>query len=202
MTAKMLRFSAATGIALLVALAGPARADVCVSCTGPDAAYSCVIDGGGIASDDSRAKILCMTELAKSGGHQSCTVSRAVVAPCPGEVRKIAAPGLAAPTLAEPQPAAPAPAAPPPQQAAEPQSAPQPATGEQVTTVPKTTPPKTVQEAVEDGAAGAGEALKKTGAGAADVAKSAGGAMEKAGKAVGDAAKTTWKCLSSFFGDC
>ncbi|MGQ0457466.1 MAG: hypothetical protein ACT4OU_10430 [Hyphomicrobium sp.] len=187
-----------TGLAIAAAMvaSGRAAADICVACTGPDASYACSVDTAALPSDDSRLKLLCITELAKAGGHQSCTVSRAVTAPCPGEVKKLAAPGLdAAPHVAPPA-SSPAPANPP--------SAVAPVeNGEAVTTVPKTTPPpKTVQEAVEDGASGAGDALKKTGEGAADIAESAGGAMQKAGKAVGDAAKSTWKCLSTFFSDC
>lgn len=185
------------------AAASGAAADICVACTGPDASYACKVDTAAMPSDDPRLKLLCITELAKAGGHQSCTVSRAVTAPCPGEVKPLAAPGLDAPPPAAPAASTPAPAnagnvpAPPPAAAAPVESE------DSVTTVPKSTPPpKTVQEAVENGASGTGDALKKTGEGAANVAEQAGGAMQKAGKAVGDAAKSTWKCLSTLFSDC
>lgn len=164
--------------AALAATATPmsqtALANVCVTCNSPDAAYSCVIEGASMAPDDTRAKLLCITELAKSGGHQSCAVSRAVTAPCPGEVRSVVAPsGDGSTSPPSPEAAAPAPTAKP--------------TQERETTVPKSKP------AAEGDVSETGEK---------DSAGSDEGAIEKAGKAVTDAAKSTWKCLSSFFGDC
>ncbi|MFN0217515.1 MAG: hypothetical protein ACKVP4_01745 [Hyphomicrobium sp.] len=178
----------------LIAVADLAAADVCVTCTGPDASYACAIDGDQLPSEDSRLKLLCITELAKAGGHQSCTVSRAVTAPCPGEVKKVKAQGLDQQVL----PIA------PPQEVKRPEPAPAPtATKDTVTTIPKTTEgPATVEKAVKDSADSAGDALEKTGEGAKGLAEQAGGAVQKAGKAVGDAATSTWRCLSTFFSEC
>ena len=174
-----------------------ARADVCVSCAGPDAAYACTVAGVSMSKDDARYKLLCITELAKLGGHQSCAVSRAVTAPCPGEPKTIAAPvgagGLDEPLIASP----PAETSTPPGGADG-----QPASNQATTTtVPKTTT-QGGEQAQGDGGVEGGDAAEKTDNSAAGLAKSTGDAMEKAGKAVTDAAKSTWKCLSTLFGDC
>ena len=66
-------------------------AELCVACTGPDARYACEIDGAG-ETPDSRLTLYCMTELAKAGGHASCSVERAKSAPCQGEKKLLANP--------------------------------------------------------------------------------------------------------------
>lgn len=185
--------SLAAMTALLATVA--ARADVCVSCAGPDAAYACTVAGASMSKDDARYKLLCITELAKSGGHQSCAVSRAVTAPCPGEPKTIAAPAGAGDFDETPTPS------PPAQTSAPPAATGQPASGQGTTTVPKTTT-QGGEPAQGDNGVNGGDAAEKTDNSAAGLAKLAGNAMEKTGKAVTDAAKTTWKCLSTLFGDC
>ena len=75
----MPRMRWATGIAAAVAvgaLAGGAAAqEYCVSCSEPNAVYRCVIEGarpGGAQS----LQVLCVTTMAKEGGHATCAVKR------------------------------------------------------------------------------------------------------------------------------
>jgi hypothetical protein len=192
--------SALVGLALLVPVAA-AAADTayCVSCDGPAAHYACTFDGTGADPNDASLKLLCITELAKSGKHASCSVDRKQPSPCPGDTKVMALPE-GHPSAAQPTMAAPANTAKP---AAEPaQAVPQPKPANETAVEKTEAPPKTVQEMVEKGTSNTGKVLEKTGETAADAAKSTGSAVEKAGKAVGDAAKKTWTCITSLFGNC
>lgn len=175
-------------------------AEFCVTCEGPAAHYKCVLPGPAADPGDARLKIWCMTELAKSGSHASCTVDRQAQTACQGDVKQLALPGgytidtppasnaAAAPTLPPDRPVAPAAG-----------DAQQPAQ----TVVPKTqNPPATVKEAVEKGVQSTEKAIVDTESAAADAAKATGSTVEKAGQAVSSAAKKTWHCITSLFGDC
>jgi hypothetical protein len=194
-------WSPAAVLAFLPFAAGPASAgEYCVSCDGPDAHYACTFDGAANDSSDASIKLLCITELAKSSKHASCTIDRVQPKPCAGPVKVIAMPDGYQP--------APAAETKPPVEAAKPVSPPQAATqapakpgAESAAPMPDA-PPKTVKEMVEKGAASAGQTLEKSGDTAVEAAKSTGGVIGKAGKAVGDAAKKTWTCITSLFGDC
>ena len=188
--------------ALPVQAASPASAtEFCVSCDGPDAHYACTYDGITADPGDSRLQLFCITELAKSGKHASCSVDRAQKSPCAGEPRKLATPGgydLGTATVAEPpadtvEPAAktaPTPAAPKTQAATE-------------TKVPKTeAPPKTVEEMVEKSAESASKAITQSNEKVGEAASATGSAFKAAGQAVGNAAKKTWTCITSLFGNC
>jgi hypothetical protein len=185
-------------LAILPLTAAHAQAgQFCVSCTGPDAHYACTFDGADDTNDAS-LKLLCITELAKSGKHASCSVDRSQVKPCAGAVK----------ALAVPEGYQPAPAPPPPVEAAKPAVVPAAPAAALAKPSPDSTaakpdaPPKTVQEMVEKGTSNAAKSLEQGGDTAVEAAKSTGGVIQKAGKAVGDAAKKTWTCVTSFFGDC
>ena len=61
-----------------------------MTCTGPDAKYHCVIGGdASVAARSSRGQMLCITQLAQSGGHASCSVSRTTTEPCEGKLRTV-----------------------------------------------------------------------------------------------------------------
>ena len=172
-------------------LAGSAFAqEFCVTCASPEATYRCLIGGGAsTGSISSRGQFLCITELAKAGGHSSCSATRGQATPCPGETRTVmftvgdpeASPLEATPTAAPTAPVAPlAPTKdispvplPPPGQPQPPPQAPQTTEGE-----------NPQPNSVEKFAKKTGEAITETGA------------------AVGDAAKKTWDCVASLFGDC
>ncbi len=204
----------------LVAISTTAQAaDFCVTCAGPEAHYACAFDGVAAGAEDPRLKLLCITELAKAGGHATCSVDRKQLTPCPGETKKLAMPdGMDLDTEAGATPA----------QAADPTGATKavtPATDAKATkpetVVPKTAgpsvapatplspaaakpeaPPKTVEEMVEKGSASTEKALQDGGEAVEGAAKSTGNFLQKAGKAVGDAAKKSWNCITSLFGNC
>ena len=179
---------------LLAGLASAASAqDYCVTCTGPDAKYHCIVGGDAtMAARSSRGQMLCITQLAQSGGHASCSVSRTTAEPCQGQVKTVmfpaGEPGTQPVTETLP-PATPAPEPLPP-------GAPAPQTAG------TSQPPDSPQQAPGT----VGEFASKTAQDSADGLKKAGDAVtntvDKTGKAIGHAASKTWKCLSSFFGDC
>ena len=73
------------------------EAELCVTCAGPPAVYRCVIElPAASKSADARAQMLCATELATTGGHQSCSVARVSAAPCDGPVRTVKGPAAPA----------------------------------------------------------------------------------------------------------
>ena len=82
------------------ALAG--EVELCVTCAGPAAVYRCLIELPAAAkSADARAQMLCVTELATAGGHQTCSVARVSAAPCQGPVRSVKGPVSPPPSLRE-----------------------------------------------------------------------------------------------------
>lgn len=105
---------------LVAAAAGAAAAqEYCVSCTGPDVLYRCVIDGARPGATAS-LPLLCASSLAKSGPHATCAVRRGVgVIDCNGPVKHVGVPAASAPdqsigVVTDPAPAkAAAPAGPP-----------------------------------------------------------------------------------------
>ncbi len=183
-----------------------AAAEFCVTCAGPDAHYACSLEGAADISNDAGLKLYCITELAKSGQHDSCSVDRTEAKPCAGTVKVLAIPdGMAT----APQPSASVtdvPKTTPPTAASvSPSNSVSPAAGKigdaSATTGPEAQP-KTVQELVEKSTGDAGKTLQKGGDAVVDTAKATGGVLDKAGKAVGDSAKKTWTCITSFFGNC
>jgi hypothetical protein len=169
-----------TVIALLVGGLSPRAAaqDYCVTCTGPDAKYHCIIGGNAsVAARTSRGQMLCITQLAQSGGHASCSVSRTTAEPCVGQVRTVMFPTDEPGTVPVEIP-------PPPPNTAMPAPAP-----------PPSPAPQQSPGAAEQIAKDSDNGLKKAG----DAVTST---VENTGKAIGHAASKTWKCLSSFFGDC
>ena len=193
------------GAATLLSASVVASAEICVSCTGPDAKYTCVVNMSTAGTIDTVVKLYCITALAKAGPHSSCAIDRNTKAPCQGARKELPLPGAleqaldssqqlqtALPPVTSSPPGAPgavpAPSGAAPRAAADDGSHP----GQEAA---KEGPPRTVQEMMENGAKGDGFSPGKA-------AKSTTTALEKAGSAVGDAAKTSWKCLSSFFSNC
>lgn len=156
------------------ALPGAAQAQgLCVACAEPDATYRCQPAEGQPRLTDARLSLLCITELAHSGHHASCTVRRQQAGTCDGPVRTVAT-GAA-----------------PAGQRQQPDSA---ATG----TTPHTQPnaaPETVEDIASRAASSSKDQLEKAGSAVSAAAK-------KTGNAVGDAAKKSWRCLSSLFTQC
>ncbi|HEY7084982.1 MAG TPA: hypothetical protein VH519_09205 [Hyphomicrobiaceae bacterium] len=161
------------GPALLLALgAGFAEGqEFCVACSDPPGIYRCVIDGAQPRGGQS-LQMLCVTAMAKVGGHATCSVKRGTVFDCDGAVKRIPwtalepLPQREAPSLHE------APAAP-----AKPASA---APGAPAAD----TPPQTVVDLAK-------QANEKT------VEQ-----VKKAGESVKQATKKTWECVVSLFTRC
>lgn len=220
---KRVIYGALAGVAVqLAALAGAAAHDLCVSCNGPAQTYRCQIvgaQGAAIGATDPRAQVLCITEIARQGGHETCTVDRGKADACDGQVKVITPPdeGFAAAVERPPmavethRETAAVPATPgllPPKAAMAPAEG-EPRTVEEMVdksgTSPKTGLQKAGQtiaktansagEAVSDTAKAAGEAVTGT-------AKSASDAVGQAGSAVGGAAKKSWDCVTSLFKKC
>src|SRR5215468_11854278 len=109
------------GVGLLIALGtGSAEGqEFCVACSDPPGIYRCVIDGAQPRGGQS-LQMLCVTAMAKVGGHATCSVKRGTVFDCDGAVKRI--PWTALEPLSQPEaptsreapaaPAAPAAAAP------------------------------------------------------------------------------------------
>ncbi len=88
------RARAGSGVALLAGLsvcllAERAEAqEYCVSCAEPAAVYRCVIDGAQPGGSQP-LQVLCITAMAKEGGHGSCSLKRGTVFDCNGAVKRI-----------------------------------------------------------------------------------------------------------------
>ncbi len=127
---------------------GAARAqEYCVACSEPAAVYRCVIDNaqpGGAQP----LQVLCITAMAKAGGHGQCAIKRGTVFDCNGPLKRVPWTGAAGET--------PAPLAPPkpPEQTADPKE-----------------PPKTVQEMADRANKQTSEDVKKAGETLKDNAK-------------------------------
>ncbi|MFM9940621.1 MAG: hypothetical protein ACKVP7_14150 [Hyphomicrobiaceae bacterium] len=122
-----------------------AAQEICVVCTGPEAAYRCrVEDSAGRAS--SAARLACITTLAREGQHETCGVKSAQTAgPCVGAERRVSLPV----TVPDPLPAAPGMA-----RADEVKVAQPPSTDK---------PPETVEALAKQVTKSSGEQIKKTG---------------------------------------
>lgn len=205
-------------VALAVALGGLATGlcaeEYCVTCTGPGAKYRCIIGNEAKpAARSERGQLLCITELARSGNHASCSVGAITSTPCDGEQRTVMFPAAPAPevpaTAAVPAPStpvyapstggsyAPASDAAPGYADVPPDNAPAngPQEGAQEPQPAEPAPPATVGELAKKTVKASGDGLQKAGKAVTDGAQSAG-------NAVGKAAKKTWDCLTSFFGNC
>lgn len=187
----------------VVSLAEPVTAgEYCVTCEGPAAMYACVIEGAlADAPPDPRAQVSCIQELARLGGHETCSVPRSAPKPCPGVVRTVAAPssGISTPDdghttapITEPSLAA--------QENRQPGVAPEQPRADQPAA--ELQEPKTVEELAAQTVEASKQGLKKAGDAVTGTAQKAGDSVEKAGSAVGSAAKKTWECLKSIFSDC
>ena len=173
----------AAGLAIAAALTSGAALgqDVCVECKGPDRSYRCAIKDSQKAQSirgASRAiEFVCITEIARSGGHESCRVNTTYAGPCIGQPHEIDLAKVgnetAVPAKHEPDAVETAPVPP--------QPAPPAVKG----------PPQTLEELSR-------ETMTKS----KEQFSAADHKMRKAGDAVGDSLKKTWDCMSSLFSRC
>jgi hypothetical protein len=174
------------GVVLAVLICLPigqaAAQEYCVSCSGPNALYRCVIDGAQPRGGQP-LQMLCITAMAKDGGHATCSVKRGSVFECDGPVKRVpwaALNGAAQTEGPTAQPWAPE-TAPKPEPAARPMPAP---TSAPAASPGPEAPPQTVLELA-----------KRTNEKTAEQ-------MKKAGDTVKEATKKTWDCMASFFTRC
>ena len=163
---------------LFAALAAAAAAqEYCVVCSEPSALYCCVIDGAQ-PQGGQPLQMLCVTAMAKAGGHGTCTVKRGTAFDCDGPVKRVpwAASNAPAP-MGQPQPRPPA----------------APAVTESNT--PPEGPPQTVVEMAKRANEQTADQMKKAGENLKEGAKSMG-------DAVSGATKKTWDCMTSLFTHC
>jgi hypothetical protein len=173
MSGGMQRLAIVLG-AMACCLAGAAVAqEYCVACTEPAALYRCVIDGARPGGGQS-LQLLCVTTMAKSGGHATCAVKGGTVFECNGPIKRV--PWVASDHPPQPG-AAQAPAAPV-------------ATQSPVPISPEE-PPKTMVELAK-------RANEQT----TEQMKMAGEKVKSTGQAIGEATKKTWDCVVSFFTRC
>lgn len=188
------RGAAAVMISLLAAASATSASAVehCVVCAGPDAVYRCQIDTVATGRREAGAQLVCITSLAKEGGHQTCSVRRAASELCQGPLKVVTLPegGSDGEDAAPSVSAGGGPAA-----AATSAAAEQP-------TGPSKGAPQTVEALAAESARNSSATLKSAGETVADTAKAAGEQIGKAGSAVAGAAKKTWGCIASLFSDC
>jgi|GEM_PF-665941 len=185
----------------------------CVTCTAPDAHYDCQVETGNAAIAGAALQLYCIKQLARRGGHESCSVKRRPVAPCTGQLKildyeqadgTITQLNIRAPSVG-PASNAPAPAGSAMAggsaaatatgtQSAQP-AGPPPAPAETTAPAAQQKPPATVEELAKRTAQSAGSELQKASKAVGDSAKNAtgavGSAIKNTGKAVGSAVKKT-----------
>lgn len=159
-------------VALSIGALGQAQAqEYCVTCDQPSAVYRCVIDGARPGGSQP-LQMLCITAMAKQGGHGSCRIKGGTVFDCNGPVKRVS--WAAHNSAASPVPGGPAPSAP--------QAEPKPAAKK---------PPDTVVDLAKQ----ANEQIKKSN----EDAKGQGNVF---GQALGTTTKKTWDCMISLFTRC
>ena len=191
----------AMAVLAMAVLSGAASAqEYCVTCTGPEAMYRCVIGGeASLAARSSRAQFLCITELAKAGGHASCSAARGQATPCPGETRTVMF-SLADPNGMPAEATAPVPMgqpSPPPAAAV----SPSPGHGLAPVELPPVGHQQEPLPPPNETAANPAHNTQKPNM-VEDLANKTGKAVTDTGKAVGGAVKKSWDCVTSLFGNC
>jgi hypothetical protein len=186
--AKGKRWPAVAALLLLAGTGPAAAAEYCVTCEAPNALYRCVIQGTPDgAGTDPGASLLCISEMAARGHHESCAVARGAPVPCPGLTAMVTQ-RSDMPAMASPPPGA----IPPPAAAAE--GMPPPPEGQENAASAPEEPakvPRTMEELAGQTVKSSKENLEK-----------AGQHIGNAGSAIGNAASKTWTCIMSLFSTC
>ncbi len=92
---KLLSVASLVGLMTLPAAAG----QHCVTCIGPAATYLCEAQNGPGILAANGGQLACITELAKRGGHDSCSVVRRAAAQCEGLAPTVLYPGASGPDV-------------------------------------------------------------------------------------------------------
>lgn len=170
------------GVAVATGFLAATASEYCVVCSGPEAHYRCLTNDGreGVGADQ-RVWLQCIEQLAKGGGHESCSIDRAMTAPCSGITKTIDASNVgeqqASPVASEA-----------PKDSVQPGPSVPANGGEPVAQPPPGKDAGVAPEPAEPAAPGVMEKSKES--------------LDKAGSAIGDAAKKSWDCMSSLFKKC
>ncbi|MGI9387542.1 MAG: hypothetical protein ACR2OX_08930 [Methyloligellaceae bacterium] len=202
-------FSFLGGLAIGVFLIWPAAAaEFCVSCTGPDQTYLCVIDpqSGSGANNNAALQLYCVVNTARDRGHQSCKVRKVAGNRCDGPRLDYAYSGSALPMPLSPN-STPVPYGGAVSEGSSVSQGQSKKTGEAETFVEFTNKAiKSSRQRLRKAGENVGTATNKTRASVRGAAKKTtrrvGTALKNAGKAVGRAARTTIHCVRTLFGEC
>ena len=122
--------------------------EYCVTCTEPAGIYRCVIEGAQPRGTQS-LPMLCVTAMAREGGHATCSLKRGTVFDCDGLVKRIPWTADAGPPQERSQPLS-AQTPPPPSMPAAPQADPK-------------APPQTMVDLAKEANEKTAEQMKKAG---------------------------------------
>lgn len=180
-------FAACAALIIVLQPGWVAAQGACVECIGPDRGYNCTVKDGERAQQfrgGQRAlELVCLSELARVGGHEICRLRTGYSGPCIGQPHEVDVSQIGKDAIVVGKPAKAENAAagsPPPAVAAQP--APAPAKGG---------PPETLEQLARQTMTKSKEQLSN-----------ADETVRKAGGAVGGAAKQTWDCITSLFKRC
>lgn len=159
---------------------------VCVECRGPERGYRCAVKDaervqqfrGGVRA----IEYLCISEIARVGGHESCRAGTTYSGPCIGQLYEIDLAKAGGDTVVTGKPSSDGegPAGGLPGKA-----------GGTAVTAPEKGPPQTLEELARETVSKSKEKIS-----------SADEGVRKAGDAVGGAVKKSWDCLTSLFSRC
>lgn len=180
--------AAGTALGAATPMATASAQEYCVDCKSPDAIYRCVIDNSGRPGVP--LKMQCMTALAQSGKHASCSIKGGTVFDCDGPIFRLDARLPVTPPIS--------PAAPPPEKsgATNPTGPPAETKRSEPAAPPSASPKREPQPTKTDGTPRTVEALAK------EMTKSSSETLDKAGGAIANGARQTWDCIASFFKSC
>lgn len=204
-----MRFLLAIGVGMILVGSGSSAwggQPYCVSCVGPEQSYACFVETPPGLQAKQSLQLYCVFQLARQGGHQSCSVKRSSGGNCQGieTVLSYSGPSEPAPqpsdfetaTASEGEPYM-EPAATDPGVA---DSARPPAAGEPEHQPPeqekKSGEPRTLIEATERAVDSSGEQLGKAGKAVKNAGATVGDVASKATKTVVDATKDAAKSVS------
>lgn len=191
--------------ACLLAAPPAARAqEYCVACTEPAAVYRCSVETS--TPQPLPSKLLCISTMAREGGHATCAVKGGTVFDCNGPIRRIGAvnPSLG-PGNAAGQASPPTQTTPPDQrgqaagQGPAPAATPAGANGPGPAVAPPVQPASAPQAEANSDQKAPPQTVEQL---AKQVGKSSGDGLKSVGDAIVGGSKKAWGCIASLFTSC
>jgi hypothetical protein len=172
------RVAAIAGLLAALITSAAGAQGVCVECRGPDRGYRCTVKDServqGIRGSGRAIELLCLSEIARAGGHESCRAGNSYSGPCIGQHYEV--------DISK--------AAEAPSESAQ-AGAQEPDKEKAAALAERKGPPQTLEELARDTLAKSKDQLSE-----------ADKQVKKAGEAVGGAVQQTWDCLTSLFKRC